>query len=117
RDNWTTWGDESAPTVEPRGRVHKGYEGGAIERPPADDEPVEDTVAARYTAGQSIREISESLSMSIRQVRLAVDRAGIQVRGRGRRVTADVVAQRLPGRAAVDGLFCLSRGRAAGCRW
>lgn len=99
RDNWTTWGDESAPTVEPRGRVHKGYEGGAIERPPADDEAVEDTVAVRYSAGQSIREISESLSMSIRQVRLALDSAGIQVRGRGRPVTADVEAQCIPGRS------------------
>ena len=33
RDGWTVWGDESAPDVAPRGKAHKGYGGGAIERP------------------------------------------------------------------------------------
>jgi len=31
---WTAWGDESAEDVAPRGKVHRGYAGGAIERQP-----------------------------------------------------------------------------------
>lgn len=30
---WVAWGDESAPEVDPRGRVHRGYGGGTIETP------------------------------------------------------------------------------------
>lgn len=32
-DGWTGWGDEAAEEVVPRGRVHSGYAGGAIEAP------------------------------------------------------------------------------------
>ena len=30
RDGWTTWGDEAADDIEPRGQQHKGYIGGPI---------------------------------------------------------------------------------------
>ena len=33
---WAAWGDEAAEDVTPRGRVHKGYTGGAIEVPRLD---------------------------------------------------------------------------------
>lgn len=33
RSGWTSWGDESATSREPRGRVHKGYGGGPTGTP------------------------------------------------------------------------------------
>lgn len=30
---WTAWGDESGTDIKPRGTVHKGYEGGAMNAP------------------------------------------------------------------------------------
>ncbi|MDI3211778.1 MT-A70 family methyltransferase [Arthrobacter sp. AL12] len=33
RDGWHVWGNEAQSEDEVRGKVHKGYEGGAIERP------------------------------------------------------------------------------------
>jgi N6-adenosine-specific RNA methylase IME4 len=35
RPGWAVWGDEADTEVVPRGRAHQGYEGGAIDRPPA----------------------------------------------------------------------------------
>ena len=32
RDGWLAWGDESPPEVAPRGRAHKGYQGGELQR-------------------------------------------------------------------------------------
>jgi N6-adenosine-specific RNA methylase IME4 len=32
RPGWTAWGDEARDDVMPRGRSHRGYEGGAIQR-------------------------------------------------------------------------------------
>ena len=33
RDGWDVWGDEAESTVTPRGRAHRGYEGGPIMAP------------------------------------------------------------------------------------
>ncbi|MBN9643755.1 DNA methyltransferase [Corynebacterium sp. CCM 8862] len=35
RQGWSVWGDEANGNCPPRGRVHKGYTGGAIEADPA----------------------------------------------------------------------------------
>jgi len=92
---WTVWGDESAEDVAPRGKAHRGYEGGAIERTPSvpprihlpDDaaEALGKVFRKRYEAGESIREIGESEGLPIARVRRLLTRAGTEMRGRGRR--------------------------------
>ncbi|GAA4768041.1 MT-A70 family methyltransferase [Citricoccus nitrophenolicus] len=85
---WTVWGDESADEVEVRGKVHKGYGGGAIERP-TKVEPIvwsEADVVSAYEDGASIREVSEDSGLSIRRVRDVLDAAGVEVRAPGRPV-------------------------------
>ncbi|MCL2483574.1 MAG: MT-A70 family methyltransferase [Propionibacteriaceae bacterium] len=34
RPGWTSWGDEAPAEIEPRGRQHRGYTGGAIDKVP-----------------------------------------------------------------------------------
>ncbi|MFT4187795.1 MAG: MT-A70 family methyltransferase [Aeromicrobium sp.] len=91
---WTVWGDESADEVAPRGKVHRGYQGGEIERPsvipPGIHLPVEaqerigEVYKKRYTAGESIREIAESEGVSIGRVRSVLQAAGTELRRPGR---------------------------------
>lgn len=96
RDQWTVWGDESAPDVAPRGKVHKGYGGGLIERPvnvdvlDIDDEESGNGLdpVALYVGGASIREVSEASGQSIRRVREALEEAGIEMRPQGRPAVA-----------------------------
>lgn len=43
REGWNVWGNESNhEEAAPRGRVHKGYEGGEIQRPTISEEEAED---------------------------------------------------------------------------
>ena len=60
---WTVWGDESDAEL-PRGRTHKGYEGGAIEVPtvapygrmdPSQARVAAEEMRSRYEDGSSIR--------------------------------------------------------------
>lgn len=90
---WTAWGDESGTDVTPRGRVHKGYEGGAIEAPflePHDrlEKDISDVLAAdlrrQYEAGASVRQLAQSTGYSIARVRGLLDKAGTPMRPRGR---------------------------------
>lgn len=93
RDGWAVWGDEAAPDVEPRGRVHKGYQGGPLRVPHIDPhtrlpEPVTDSLAAtlreRYEAGASIRQLASESGYSIARVRALLAKAGTPLRSRGR---------------------------------
>lgn len=77
---WVAWGDESADTVIPRGRVHRGYSGGPIEEAVA--KPA--SLRAAYESGDSIRSLAEGTGMSIRRVRELLSEAGTPLRGRGR---------------------------------
>lgn len=97
-EQWTVWGDESDEEVTPRGKVHKGYEGGAIETPwnlePLDlpgeegsDEAESAAVVAMYADGASIREVAEDRGLSIRRVRDILDEAGVELRPQGRPAT------------------------------
>lgn len=80
RPQWTGWGDEAGTDVEPRGRTHRGYEGGPLLRDTLDAA----TVSEAYAAGRSIREISETTGLSIRRVRQSLTETGTPLRGRGR---------------------------------
>lgn len=100
-EQWTVWGDESSEEVTPRGKVHKGYEGGAIETPWSNEpmdlpEDSEETpglesvdgagVVAKYVGGASIRDVAEATGLSIRRVRDILDEAGVELRPQGRPV-------------------------------
>lgn len=86
--NWTVWGDESDTDVAPRGKVHKGYEGGAITRPATAPEGLTSSdIAALYQDGQSIRDLTDVSGYSIRKVRDMLAAEGIEMRGPGRPVT------------------------------
>ncbi len=93
RPKWTLWGDESAEDHVPRGKVHKGYEGGEILPPLRANEHLQQDVAtalgaelkARYEAGSSVREISDETGYSIQRVRSLLAGADTSMRPRGRR--------------------------------
>jgi len=89
---WAAWGAESAPTVEPRGKQHKGYTGGPIQLPliPAHARLSEDqaeyigrALKKKYENGGSIRELSEETSYSITRVRALLSAADTKLRARG----------------------------------
>lgn len=86
---WVAWGDEAAAEA-PRGKVHRGYAGGAIERPAliAVDAPIPAALRASYEAGESIRSLAEANNLSIRKVRNLLAEAGTPLRERGRQALA-----------------------------
>jgi N6-adenosine-specific RNA methylase IME4 len=92
RPNWTLWGDEAAEEHDPRGKVHKGYEGGRILPPLRANEHLEQDVAvalgaelkARYQAGSSVRAISDETGYSIQRVRSLLAGVDTSMRPRGR---------------------------------
>lgn len=92
RPGWTVWGDESADDVAPRGKTHKGYEGGPIFPPLRPNEHITDVVAAalsaelkrRYEFGKSIRELSEETGYSIQRIRSLLNMTETNLRPRGR---------------------------------
>lgn len=97
QDGWSSWGDEAGGEVQPRGRSHRGYGGGKLEKVPA-LEPHERlrTVTARrigailrerYEAGASIRQLADETDYSIARVRALLTMVGTEFRGRGRSVT------------------------------
>lgn len=90
---WTAWGDESGTNVTPRGKVHKGYEGGAIAAPflePHDrlDDATADELALqlreRYEQGASVRQLVSETGYSISRVRSLLAKANTPLRSRGR---------------------------------
>lgn len=89
---WVAWGDEADPEIVPRGRIHPGYAGGAIEIPQLqmhmrlDDQTAEylgEALRRRYEAGRSIRDIALETNYSISRVRSLLHRAGTPIRSRG----------------------------------
>jgi hypothetical protein len=97
REGWSGWGDEAAEDVQPRGQVHKGYEGGALRLPRLDPhvripESASDVLAStlrdRYENGASIRQLAEETGYTITRVRTLLAKAGTEVRGRGRLATS-----------------------------
>lgn len=92
RAGWTAWGDEAAETVQPRGRVHKGYEGGAILPPLLPNERLSqdrvtamgDKLRSLYQAGSSVRQLAEDTGYSIQRVRSLLQAAETAMRPRGR---------------------------------
>lgn len=101
RPGWTSWGDESAEDVTPRGRVHKGYEGGAILPPLLPNERLSqartnalgDKLCALYQAGRSVRQLADDTGYSIQRIRTLLQAAETAMRPRGRNArvaTADL---------------------------
>jgi N6-adenosine-specific RNA methylase IME4 len=89
---WIVWGDEADPHIEPRGRAHPGYAGGAIEIPQLQmhmrlDAEVADSVGEelrrRYESGRSIRDLALETNYSIGRVRSLLHRANTPIRARG----------------------------------
>lgn len=94
QDGWTVWGDEADEDVTPRGKAHKGYEGGEILPPLEPNEQILEPVALavsrelklRYEQGATIREIAEEAGYSIQRVRSLLNKAETAIRPRGRPV-------------------------------
>ena len=92
QDGWTVWGDEASDTVVPRGKTHKGYEGGKILAPLHANATVAESVAlemsrevrVRYEDGESIRALAKGTGYSIRRVRSLLNLADTPMRARGR---------------------------------
>ena len=96
RPGWIVWGDESPVDQPPRGKVHKGYEGGPILPPLLPNAHLSDKsaeamateVSRRYIAGSSVRELADETGYSIQRIRSLLDLADTQMRPRGRRTAA-----------------------------
>jgi len=97
QEGWVVWGDEAAETVEPRGRTHRGYDGGEIARlvqlpvlepherlGSATMRRIGEVLREQYESGSSIREIAADSGYSITRVRALLENAGTEFRGRGR---------------------------------
>lgn len=93
RPNWTVWGDEASDDSVPRGRIHKGYEGGEILPELRANQHIQESIACalsaelrkRYESGSSVREIVEDTGYSIQRVRSLLMAASTTMRPRGRR--------------------------------
>nr|WP_275439591.1 MT-A70 family methyltransferase [Dermacoccus nishinomiyaensis] len=86
---WTAWGDEASDET-PRGKVYRGYAGGAIERPASIEKrefPLPSALRLAYESGESIRSLSEAHGLSIRKVRDLLTEADTPLRNRGRQAT------------------------------
>jgi hypothetical protein len=101
QSGWVVWGDESQEEVVPRGRVHKGYEGGDINVPQLplfgrlsrdEQDQVAYTLKEAYEAGRSIREISSETEYSIGRVRSLLERADTRFRARGAQKSTDAIS-------------------------
>lgn len=96
RAGWTVWGDESNADSAPRGKVHKGYGGGAMLPPLRPNEHVDQTRAEAignrlrvlYQSGLSVRKLADDTGYSIQRIRQMLLAAGAQMRPRGRAVSA-----------------------------
>ncbi|WP_411800959.1 MT-A70 family methyltransferase [Arthrobacter koreensis] len=89
---WTLWGDEADESIEPRGKVHKGYEGGPIDVPligpherikPSEMMLIGRELRRRYEAGSSIRDLANETGYSIQRVRALLEKTDTRIRRRG----------------------------------
>lgn len=102
REGWTAWGNEAAAEVDPKGKVHRGYTGGALDQIPLiqPHERMSEWLANRignvllseYTNGRSIRELATDTGYSIARVRSLLERGGVDFRQRGRAPKSDAKA-------------------------
>lgn len=100
REGWSAWGDESDEDVTPRGQVHRGYQGGAMETVPFVEphERMPERIAGRiakvlaeeYRGGSSIRQLADETEYSITRVRSLLTRANVEFRSRGRQEHAEL---------------------------
>lgn len=98
RPGWQVWGDEAAEEVTPRGKSHKGYQGGEIQLPAMNPhermkgptrEAVGEIVRQQYNDGASIRDIAAQTGYSISRVRaLLLEGGTVDLRQRGRQAKA-----------------------------
>lgn len=94
REGWSAWGNEADAEIEPKGKTHRGYAGGALEGLPAVEshERMSDWLATRvagilaseYESGRSIRDLADDTGYSIGRVRSLLGRGGVDFRKRGR---------------------------------
>jgi hypothetical protein len=94
QEGWTAWGDEAGPDQAPRGRRHKGYEGGEVaflprldphERIPKDFAlRLGELLCQEYEQGRSIRQLAAATDFSIARVRGLLELAGADFRPRGK---------------------------------
>jgi hypothetical protein len=90
---WTAWGDESGTDTQPRGKVHRGYQGGEIDVPflephdrldPATADALADQLRQWYERGASVRDLATRTGYTIARVRSLLAKAGTRMRDRGR---------------------------------
>lgn len=94
RPGWNVWGNESGDDIEPKGKIHRGYEGGKIETfPPLEpnermsgwlSERVARIMVEEYVSGSSVQQIADASGYSITRVRALLAKGGVEFRGRGR---------------------------------
>lgn len=89
---WVSWGDEADDEIVPRGKAHRGYEGGPIQFPvlssharvnEATAEMLSDEFRKLYESGRSIRDLAVESEYSIGRVRSLLQRSGTPIRSRG----------------------------------
>lgn len=92
REEWVTWGDESAEDVVPRGRTHKGYAGGPLLVPAVqphgrlsakDQAVIGSRLRVEYDNGASIRDLCAQTGYTITRVRTLLTNAGVIFREPG----------------------------------
>ena len=99
---WKTWGDEATSETLPRGKVHRGYTGGAIsiaesaprlapyERLTWDEvQRLATALRDQYESGSSVRDLSQQTTYSITRVRALLKTAETRLRPRGRPKVSD----------------------------
>jgi len=94
RPGWHAWGNEAAEDVEPRGRTHRGYEGGRIDEFPILEpnermsswlsERLARILVEEYQAGASVDQLAAASGYSITRVRALLVKGGAEFRSRGR---------------------------------
>lgn len=80
---WTSWGNESAESVAPRGQVHKGYGGGKIDCLDEDDlvsdwlaERIAAVLVAEHQLGRSVEQLATACGWPIARVERYLNRSG-----------------------------------------
>lgn len=94
REGWHVWGNESDPNIAPKGRAHRGYTGGDLERVPHLEpyerlspwlsDSIARAMAIEYKAGKSIQAIAAESGLGITRVRALLDQTDVVFRERGR---------------------------------
>jgi N6-adenosine-specific RNA methylase IME4 len=94
REGWSAWGNEADEAVTPRGEVHRGYTGGALQTVPYLEpnermsewlsQRVGKILADEYRAGSSVQKLVEDTGYSVSRVRALISREGVAFRKQGR---------------------------------